>query len=163
MLKRNFWLWIKKKTVFFYINIWERWRCISLCFYSRICLLWGMYLRAVFVWWSEKLNFKQKLSARVNQKVIKSSWKECFTWMCFKFWPIKNIFRKRPVNKDLNMLYLQNYRELLWLATFSRVYSNSKGRYPTSLHKISILTWKLLVVSNQNISCELYFARTYFL
>ena len=43
------------------------------------------------VWWEINSNY---WISRVNQKKIKSSRKEYVMWMCFKFWPMKNIFRK---------------------------------------------------------------------
>ena len=61
-----------------------------------------------------------------KQKKIKSSWKEYAIWSCFKFLPMKNIFRKLKTNERLIMACLQIYRELLSIATFLRVHSNSK-------------------------------------
>ena len=84
-------------------------------------------LEYVFLWCSEKSNFKQKISTRVNQKNIISLWKEYDAWRWFKFWPIKNIFRKLKANASLFIACLQNYRKWLSFATFRRVRSNSKG------------------------------------
>ena len=69
-----------------------------------------------------------------KQKKIKSSRREYVMWTCFKFWPIKNIFRKLWANESLIMACLQIYRELLSLVTFLRVHSNSK--------KVSYLSWQ---------------------
>ena len=67
-------------------------------------------------------------------KEDQSSRKEYVMWMCFKFWPIKNIFRKlKPMRVWLWLVY-QIYRELFSLATFLRVHSNSK--------EISYLSWQ---------------------
>ena len=81
---------------------------------------------------------------------------------CFKFWPMKNIF----VSKKLIIVCLQNYQEQLLPSTFCWVRSefmssfmSSFKRYPTSLEKISILTWRLLVMSSQKFSCKLNFSR----
>ena len=75
-----------------------------------------------------------QIFTRVNQKKSKSSRKEYVMWMCFKFWPIKNIFRKlKPMRVWLWLVY-QIYRELFSLATFLRVHSNSK--------EISYLSWQ---------------------
>ena len=41
----------------------------------------------------EEINSNYEIS-RVNQKKIKRSRKEYVKWTCFKFWPMKNIFRK---------------------------------------------------------------------
>ena len=83
------------------------------------------------MWWEEK--FKHLIS-RVNQKKIKSSRKEYVTWTCFKFWPMKNIFRKLSANESLIVACLQIYRELSNLPTFLRFHSNSK--------LISYLPWQ---------------------
>ena len=64
-------------------------------------------------------------------------------WTSFKFWPIKNIFRKLWANESLIMACLQIYQELLSLAIFLQVYIQTKIRYPTSLDKIRILTFFL--------------------
>ena len=47
--------------------------------------------------------------------------------------------------------FTENYC-CLWL--FSEFIQTQK-RYPTSLDKISILTWRLLVISSEHFSCEL--------
>ena len=52
----------------------------------------------------------------------------------FKFWPVKNIFRKLQAKESLIMACLQIYQELLSLATFLQVHSNSE--------KISYLSWQ---------------------
>ena len=70
----------------------------------------------------------------VDKNKIKSSRKEYVMWKCFEFWPMKNIFRKLWANESLSMAFLQIYRELLSLATFLRVHSNSK--------EISYLNWQ---------------------
>ena len=46
--------------------------------------------------------------------------------MRFKFLSMKNISQKLLANESLIMACLQIYRELLLLATFLRVHSNSK-------------------------------------
>ena len=63
---------------------------------------------------------------QVNQKKIKSSRKAYVMWRCFKFWPMKNIFRKLWANESLIMACLKNYQDLSNLTTFLRVHSNSK-------------------------------------
>ena len=72
-------------------------------------------------------HFFDEIFTRVNQKKIKSSIKEYIMGTCFKFWPMKNIFRNLSANKSLIMACLQIYRELLSLATFLLVHSNSEG------------------------------------
>ena len=66
--------------------------------------------------------------------MIKSSRKEYVMWTCFKFWLMKNIFRKLWVNESLIMPCLQIYRELLSLGTFLRVHSKLNG--------FSYLSWR---------------------
>ena len=79
----------------------------------------------------------------------------------------KNMSCDRALNFDQSKIFFENYkpmRVLLWLVykftkncqiyrLFLRVHSNS--RYPNSLDKICILTWKLIVISSWNFSCEL--------
>ena len=116
------------------------WSCdIGHCSYFIVCFLWSICLGAVFLWCSEKSNFKTKQSTRVNQNMIKSSWKEYFTWKSFKFWPIKNIS--------------ENYQSIrVWIYLVDKTTENNCGsqlfleftqiwkRYFTSLDKIHILT-----------------------
>ena len=84
------------------------------------------------MWW--EMNFKQLISTWDNQKKLKCSRKECVMWPWFKFWPMKNIFRKLLKNESLTMASLQIYRKLLSLATFLRVHSNSE--------EASYLSWQ---------------------
>ena len=84
------------------------------------------------MWW--EMNFKQLISTWDNQKKLKCSRKECVMWPWFKFWPMKNIFRKLLTNESLTMASLQIYRKLLSLATFLRVHSNSE--------EASYLSWQ---------------------
>ena len=64
--------------------------------------------------------------------------------------------------------FSENYKPMrvwLWLANkFTEKncrlqliieFNQTQKRYPNSFDKISIITWKLLVISNQNFSCEL--------
>ena len=76
------------------------------------------------VWW--------EINSR--QKKIKNSRKEYVMWTRFKFWPMKNIFRKQYANESFIMACLQIYQELLSLATFLRVHLNSE--------KVSHLSWQ---------------------
>ena len=54
-------------------------------------------------------------------------------WTYFKFWPMKNIFRKLQANENLVMACLQIYQQLSNLPIFLRVPSNSK--------EVSYLSW----------------------
>ena len=87
-----------------------------------IDFFWSLYLRAKFIWCGEKYSSNNKY---LYEK-IKSSRKEHVVRTCFTFWPMKIIFQKLQANESLIMACLQIYRELLSLATFLRVHSNSE-------------------------------------
>ena len=91
----------------------------------------------ISVMWRE-INSKQYISTWVNQKKIKRSRKENVMWNCFKFWPMKNIFWKLVYRFTKNYCHLRLFSEFI----------QTHKRYPTSLDKICILTWKLLVISS---------------
>ena len=57
----------------------------------------------------------------------------------------ENILWKPEANQSLVIACLKNYQKPLWLATFRWVHSISRG----IVHIISILTWRLLVISRQ--------------
>ena len=101
------------------LNMWHRWNVYLFAF------VLSSELRAIFLWCSEKSYRKLGIFTRVNQKKTKPLWKECVTWTCFKFWSMKNIFRKLQRNKSLIMASLQNCRELSF-ATFHRFHWNSE-------------------------------------
>ena len=65
-----------KKYGFNKISIWDKWKSTSLAFYFIFRFFWSMCLGTIFLWCSEKLNFKPKISTRVNQINIKSSSKD---------------------------------------------------------------------------------------
>ena len=88
-------------------------------------------MKISLVWWEINSNY---YISRVNQKKIISSRKEYIKWKCFKFWPMKNFFRKILVDESLILACLQIYQELLLLMTFLRVHSNSK--------EVSHLSWQ---------------------
>ena len=104
----------------------------NVCFYFMIGFPWSLYLRTCNI--SLALSEINSKHCRVNQKKIKSSRKEYVMWTCFKFSPMKNIFRKLKANESLIMVCLQIYRELSNLPTFLRVHSNSK--------EVSYLSWQ---------------------
>ena len=82
-----------KTTGFFYINVRGKWRCTSLCFITWLASLGVcIYLECLFDIVRNKL---QAINIYWSyQKKIKISRKEHTMWTCFKFWPMKNIFRK---------------------------------------------------------------------
>ena len=95
----------------------------GVCIYINISLMW------------REINSKININTWVDKKKIKSSRKEYVLRTWFKFWPMKNIFRKLLSNESLIMVCLQIYRELLLLVTFLRVHSNSK--------EVSYLCWQI--------------------
>ena len=86
----------------------------------------------------------------------------------------ENMSCERALNFDQWKIFSENYKAIrvwLWLVykftenncrlrLFSKFIQTQK-RYPTSLDKISILTWKLLIISSQKSSCERNSQRTY--
>ena len=85
-------------------------------FHDRFPIKFVFTYNISLVWWER----------RSKQKKIKNSREEYVMWACLKFWPMKNIFRELWTNESLIMACLQIYQELLSLATFLRVHSNSK-------------------------------------
>ena len=88
----------------------------------------------------------------------------------------KNMSFERALDFDEWITFSENYKPMrvsLWLfykstenncclQLFSEFIQTQK-RYPTSLDKICILTWKLIVISSQTFPCELNSQWTYFL
>ena len=127
---------------------------VSLFCYFTSCYSQRMSLHAIFLWCIEETH--SNISTRVNQKKIKSSWKEYVSSTCVKYLPLKNIFKKKKKNN--RSLIMANYK-LIKNNCCLRVFIQK--RYHTFLDKISILTWRLLVISSQNFSCELNSFRTF--
>ena len=85
---------------------------------------------------------------------------------------MKNTFRKLSANESLIMACLQTYRELLSLAPFLRIHSNSKevsylywqNRYPnlkTTCHtKLEFFLWFELLLSLLLAKCLIYIVAT---
>ena len=63
---------------------------------------------------------------------------------------------KDKIQKEFDYGSFTNLSRIIFACDFFRVHSNS-NEGPTSLDKISSLTWKLLVISSQDFSCELNF------
>ena len=99
----------------------------NICFYFMIGFPWSLFIIHIQYFFSIVRNYsKHLIPTRVNQANV--------MWTCFKFWPMKNIFCKLQANESLIMASLQIYRELLSLATFLRVHSNS--------NEVSYLSWQ---------------------
>ena len=130
----------------FNINIWDKWKCISLCLYFMI-----RYNTFLIQW---ELIYKQKTSTRVNQKKIKNLQNEYVMWeraLDFNQW--KTFFEDYKPMRIWLWLVLKFTENNCGLQLFSEFFQTQK-RYPTSLDKISILTWKLLAISSQSFSFE---------
>ena len=84
--------------------------------------------------------------------------------------PEKNMFHQHVLNiyhwKHFQKKKKKNNRSLI-MANYKLIKNNCclrvfiQKRYHTFLDKISILTWRLLVISSQNVSCELNSFRTF--
>ena len=85
-----------------------------------------------------------------------------------------NISCEHDLNFDQWKTFSENYKPIrVWLCLVYKFAENNcllqlfsefiqtQKRYPTSLDKIRILTWKLLVIAGQNCLCELDSQRTY--
>ena len=81
---------------------------------------------------------------------------------------LKNMSCERALHFDQWKTFSENYKPIrvcLWLAykftenncrlRLSTTFIQTQKRYPTSLDKMSILIWKLFIISSQNFSCEL--------
>ena len=151
---------------FFIINVWDKWKCISLYFYSIVCFLWNMYLRTVFLWCSKE--WKISSDAMRSQTSRRKCLLELFqvrskdhqsnmSGTQLKFWPRKSIFENyKPIGGFVFKITKNNFN--LWYFT---EFIQTQKRYATSLDKIIILTEKLLI-PNVNFSCLLSSLRTYF-
>ena len=112
----------------------NKWKCLFL-FHDWFPLEIVFRCNISVIWW--EINSKQPISTWVNQKKIKSSTKErgcsrsCERGLNFDQW--KTISENyKPMS--LIIICLQICRELLSLATFLRVHSNSE--------KVSYLSWR---------------------
>ena len=101
--------------------------------------LWSMCLGEIFLWCSEKSNFKPKVSTGANQKKLIKR---------FKFWPMK---KYKPKGLWLRLAYKNG--EIATFATFCRVHSNSKEVYPLTKYVFLFEDYLL----NKNFSYELKF------
>ena len=99
-----------------------------------IGFLWSFYLNKYFFDAVRNKLQTMNIYTRVGKKKIKSLGKEYVIRTYLKYWPMKKIFRKLSANESLIVACLQIYRELLPLATFLWVYSNSK--------EVSYLYWQ---------------------
>ena len=98
---------------------------VKMCGY--LYLFHGLYLYTEFLWY-------------INQKKIKSS--------------KKNMSRERALNFSNEKHFPRSISECCLLTNLPRI-TVACNVSPTSLDKISLLTWKLLFVSSQNFSFEL--------
>ena len=93
--------------------------------------------------WRE-INSKHWISSRVNQKKIKNSRNEYLMWTFLNFDQLRTFpDNYKPLRVWLWLFYkfTENYCRLRTSSEFFQ------KRYPTSLEKIPILTWQLLVIA----------------
>ena len=139
MFIRNFLLYIKETS-----------ENICFCFMKKqvkiiVFISWLVSFEVVFrykisvMWW--EINSKQSISTRVNQKKIKSSRKKYVMWTWFKLWQVEKPMR---VWLWLVCKFAENYCCLWHFSEFIQ----TQERYSTSLDKIGILIWKLLLISS---------------
>ena len=102
-----------------------------------------------------EINFIQSISTRVNYIKRRSKVPEkntsCGRALNFEQWKTFSQNCKR-IGFDYGLF--TNLPRILSLATSLRVHSNSKEESYLSWQN-TILTWKLVVISSQNFSCEL--------
>ena len=94
---------------------------------------WSLYPHTIFLCNGEKYTSKTKYLPELIKRRSKVQDKNVMGTR-FEFWPMKNLSRKLLASVSLIMACLQIYWELLLLATFLRVQSNSK--------EISNLSWQ---------------------
>ena len=103
---------------------------ICLCFITGC--LWSLYLYTAFLWCEEK-NISYEHALNFDQwKTFSENYKPMRVWLCLAYRFIENNCRS-------------------WI--FSNFIQNQKV-YSVSSDKISILTWKILVILSQNFSSE---------
>ena len=78
---------LKRTWVLQHQHLKNKWKCNSLIFYFIFCFLWSMCSGEISLWYTEKSNFKLKVSTRAIQMFIKSSAKDLNFWEDYK--PIK--------------------------------------------------------------------------
>ena len=124
---------------------------IWLCFYVYFfdVVRWEMNLETENICYS---------STKEDDKFIK----RILHVKALKIWLMKNIFWKLSANKSLAMACLQNYRERCRLQLFTKFIQTQKKCHPF-LDKISILSWRLLVISSLKVSYRLNSWRTNYL
>ena len=114
---------------------------------------WRLYSHTIFLWWGEKQTSNTKYLELIKRRP--------------KFQE-KNMSCERVLNFHQWKTFSENYKPMrvwLWLVyrftencQIYRLFSEfiqTQKTYPTSLDKICILTWKLLVISSKNFSGEL--------
>ena len=102
-------------------------------FISWLVSVSSLYRDTIFLWCGNKYTPNNKYLLELIKRRSKVQEKNVIS-SGFKFWPMKNIFRKLEANESLIMACLQIYRELLSLATFLKVHSNSE--------EVSYLSWQ---------------------
>ena len=94
-----------------------------------------------------------KARSKVPQKNMSREW----NWNLDQWKTFSKIRKPIRVSLWLVCKYSENNRQSILSA--ERI--QTQKRYPTSLDKISIVTWRPLITPSQNFSCELDSWRTY--
>ena len=110
------WKWLKLKKIFQHKHLKQMKMNFSFFYFIvsfEVCL-W-----TVFLWYSEKSNFKHTIFSRFDQRKIKSMWKDYVLWMTFKYWLMKNY-------KPIGVWFVYKItKNICCLHTFLQVHSNS--------------------------------------
>ena len=129
----------------------------NLLLFAFILLSPSEYLCTVFLGCTEKPNFKRKISSSVNQKKTKTHQSSMSRTLAltlnFDQW--KTFSKTKKFDYDL-------FKKL---AKIIVVHDSSPSSFKLkrcilSLDKVGVLFGRLLVISSQNISCELYSSGT---
>ena len=143
-----------KKMGFFNMNIRGRSTFIFICISLMICFFWNMYLYSEFLWCSENGTPSNKylLDLLKRRSKLQEENMSCERALNFDQWKafLKNY---KPITAWLSLAY--KFTENICRSRLFFEFIHTQKRYPTSLDKISILTWKLFVIPSQNFSCEL--------
>ena len=148
-----------KKTDFSNINIWNKWKCLFLLhdwFPMKFLFPYSIFLMGI-----EIINFKHEIS-RVNQGSLNKCYLN-FLELIKRRSKVqeKNVSCEHVLNFDQWKTFSENYEPMrVWLSFVYKITENcqiyrhfseliqTQKRYPTSLDKIHILTWNLLVISS---------------
>ena len=114
-----------------------------------ISFLWSLYSHTRFLWCSEKKtpNTKYLLELIKRRSKVQENNISCERALNFNQWKsFCETYEPMRVWLWLAYKFTENYCRVQLFSKFIQ----TQKRYPTSLDKIHILTWRLLVISSQN-------------